>query len=283
MNRFPLLSKTAVIGFLMVLLLIPLSMVREVIAERTANRHDAAQEVARAHAGTQTLTGPVLHVPYTETFTRKVVVDVARNVEREETVKEHRVATVFPQTMDTRSRLTTEVRWRSIFPVTVYNSRHDSAGRFVWNGVAPREKGGKITLGQPWLTFGVSDLRGLQGPPELKLAGQTLKVTAAPADAGLPLPLAAALSAELLQPGATLDFTLGMDLAGTGQIGFVPLADDNKVSLTSAWPHPSFGGDFLPRQRTVNADGFDARWSVPALSRCGVTSFSRSWRTCAPP
>ena len=84
--------------------------------------------VARAHAGTQTLTGPVLHVPYTETFTRKVVVDVARNIEREETVKEHRVATVFPQTMDTRSRLTTEVRWRGVFPVTVYNSRHDSAG-----------------------------------------------------------------------------------------------------------------------------------------------------------
>lgn len=266
MNRFPLLSKTAVIGFLMLVLLIPLSMVREVIAERTANRHDAAQEVARAHAGAQTLTGPVLRVPYTETFTRKVVVDVARNIEREETVKEHRVATVFPQTMDTRSRLTTEVRWRSIFPVTVYNSRHDSAGRFVWNGVAPREKGGQITLGLPWLNFGVSDLRGLQGQPELKLAGRALTVTAAPADAELPLPLAAALSADLLQPGATLDFTLGMDLAGTGQIGFVPLADDNKVSLVSAWPHPSFGGDFLPRQREVTAEGFEARWSVPSLS-----------------
>ena len=48
-------------------------------------------------------------------------------------------------------------------------------------------------------------------------------------------------------------------LAGTGQIGFVPLADDNKLSLVSAWPHPTFGGDFLPRQRTVNADGFEAQ------------------------
>lgn len=266
MNRFPLLSKTAVIGFLMLLLLIPLAMVSDLVRERTEHREHARQEVARAHAGTQTLTGPVLHVPYTETFTRKVVVDVARNVEREETVKEHRVATVFPQTMDTRSRLTTEVRWRGVFPVTVYNSRHESAGRLVWTGVTPREKGGQITLGQPWLTFGVSDLRGLQGQPELTLAGQTLAVTAAPGGAELPLPLAAAVSADRLQPGAALDFTLGMDLAGTGQIAFVPLADDNKVSLVSPWPHPSFGGDFLPRQRTVNASGFEARWSVPALS-----------------
>lgn len=266
MNRFPLLSKTAVIGFLMVLLLIPLAMVSDLIQERTAHREHARQEVASAHAGMQTLTGPVLHVPYTETFTRKVVVDVARNIEREETVRERRVATVFPQTLDTRSRLTTEVRWRGVFPVTVYNSRHDSAGRFVWRGVAPREKGGQITLGQPWLNFAVTDLRGLRGQPELTLAGRSLTVTAAPAEEDLPLPLAATVSADLLQPGATFDFTLGMDLAGTGQIGFVPLADQNTVSLASAWPHPSFGGSFLPRTRTVNADGFEAQWSVPALS-----------------
>jgi inner membrane protein len=265
-NRFPLLSKTAVIGFLMLLLLIPLSMVREVILERTQNREQATQEVARAHAGTQTLTGPVLHVPYTETFTRKVVVDVAKNTEREETIKEHRVATVFPATMDTRSRLTTETRWRGIFPVTVYNSRHDSAGRFVWTDPAPREKGGQITLGQPWLTMGVSDLRGLMGRPALTLGGTALAFAASPAAANLPLPLAAPVNAALLHAGAPLDFTLGMDLAGTGQIGFVPLADENKVTLVSSWPHPSFSGDFLPRSRTVNAKGFEASWSVPSLS-----------------
>lgn len=266
MNRFPLLSKTAVIGLLMVLLMIPLAMVSDLVRERTETREHAAQEVARAHAGTQTLTGPVLHVPYTETFTRRVVVDVAKNVEREEIVKEHHVATVFPTTMDTRSRLSTEVRWRGIFPVTVYNSRHDSAGRFVWPGVVPREKGGQVALGQPWLTFGVSDLRGLQGQPELQLGTQKLTVTAAPGGAQLPLPLAAGVPADLLQPGATLDFTLGMDLAGTGLIAYVPLAGENRVTLVSAWPHPNFGGDFLPRSRTVSADGFEAVWSVPALS-----------------
>lgn len=266
MNRYPLLSKTAVIGFLMVLLMMPLSMVSNLVVERTQTREQATREVARAHAGEQTLTGPVLHVPYTETYTRTVVVDVARNTQREETVRETHVATVFPTTLDTRSRLTTEIRWRGVFPVTVYSSHHDSAGRFVWKGVSAREKGGQITLGQPWVTFGVSDLRGLLGRPELKLGGHVLAIAASPAGAHLPLPLAAPLDASLLQPGATLDFTLGMDLAGTERIGFVPLADDNKVTLTSPWPHPSFGGDFLPRSRSVSAEGFEASWSVPSLS-----------------
>lgn len=266
MNKFPLLSKTLIVGFLMVLLAIPLEMVSGVIRERTMNRSQAITEVARAHAGAQTLTGPVLHVPYTETFTRTVVVDVNKDTKREDTVVEARVLTVFPKSLDTRSRLATETRWRGIFPVTVYTSHHETAGRFVWPGVTPSEAGGHITLGQPRIMMGVSDLRGLQSAPVLKLGGEPLTVSASPASQKLPLPLAATLAIDLLEEGAPLDFTLALDLAGTGQIAWVPLAEDNRVRLTSAWPHPSFGGDFLPREREVGDAGFTASWSVPSLS-----------------
>lgn len=266
MNRYPLLSKTVVIGLLMLLLGIPLLMIGGVITERSLYRDQATRDVARAHAGEQVLSGPVLRVPYTETWVRTVVVDAARGTERQETVQEERVFTLFPATLDTRSRLTTETRWRGIFPVTVYNSRHDSSGRFVWPGIAPREKGGQITLGQPLVLLGVSDLRGLMGRPDLRLQGQALTVAAAPAQGKLPLPLAAPLDASLLKPDAALDFTLGLDLAGTGRIGYLPLADDNRVSLESPWPHPSFDGSFLPRTREVGEGGFKASWSVPSLS-----------------
>lgn len=266
MNRYPLLSKTVVIGLLMLLLGIPLLMIGGVITERSLYRDQATRDVARAHAGEQVLSGPVLRVLYTETWVRTVVVDAARGTERQETAQEERVFTLFPTTLDTRSRLTTETRWRGIFPVTVYNSRHDSSGRFVWPGIAPREKGGQITLGQPLVLLGVSDLRGLMGRPDLRLQGQALTVAAAPAQGKLPLPLAAPLDASLLKPDAALDFTLGLDLAGTGRIGYLPLADDNRVSLESPWPHPSFDGSFLPRTREVGEGGFKASWSVPSLS-----------------
>jgi inner membrane protein len=266
LNKFPLLSKTLIIGFLMLLLIIPLEMVRDVIRERTMNRTQATTEVARAHAGAQTLCGPVLHVPYTETFKRTVVVDVDKQTQREDTVVVSRVLTVFPRQTETRSRLVTETRWRGIFPVTVYTSRHETSGRFVWPGVEPKEVGGQIKLGQPYVMMGVTDLRGLQNPPQLQMAGKPLLVGASPAEQKLPLPLAAPLDAGLLQVGAELDFTLDLDLAGTGKIAWVPLADDNRVSLSSGWPHPSFGGDFLPREREVGDSGFTASWSVPSLS-----------------
>ncbi|MBE0586627.1 MAG: inner membrane CreD family protein, partial [Hydrogenophaga sp.] len=191
MNKYPLMSKLLVIGFLMVLLAIPLMMVRDVIAERSANRHDATEEVARAHAGAQTLTGPVIWLPYTETFVRTVKVDGAIGQTREEMVTEERVSIQFPKVQDTRSQLDTETRLRGIFPVTVYTSQHAGTGRFVWNQITPRNRGGQLTLGQPLLLMGVSDARGLLAAPQLRLAGSPLSVGQAPA--GAPLPLAARL------------------------------------------------------------------------------------------
>lgn len=266
MNRFPLLSKTAVIGFLMLLLLIPLGMVTGVIQDRMRFRDGAIQDVSRAHSGPQVLSGPVLYVPYTETFVRTVVADVDKHIQRQETVQVHRELTVFPKVLDTRSQLDTETRWRGIFPVTVYTSGHDSTGRWVVPAITPQEKEGRITLGQPWLMVGVSDVRGLIGRPRLELAGQALEVVAAPAGLGLPLGLAAAVPASLLTPGAVLDAKLTLALAGTRRMGYLPLADDNTITLSSSWPHPRFDGDFLPRSRTVSADGFEASWAVSSLS-----------------
>lgn len=265
LNKYPLLSKVLVIAVLMALLAIPLAMVRGLIHERSQHREDAAHEVARAHAGPQQLSGPVLYVPYTETFTRSVATGEGGGL-REERVTQSHVAIRFPVLMETASRLDTEVRRRGVFPVTVYTSVHDGSGHFVWSDIEPREKGGQISLGQPRLLLGVSDLRGLLGVPQLKLDGQPLALAPSPAAQRLPLPLSAPLDAARLRSGAVLTFRLQLDLAGTGSVGWVPLADENRVRLRSSWPHPSFGGDFLPRSRSVGAEGFEATWNVPALS-----------------
>lgn len=275
MIRNPLLSKVAVMALLMLLLSIPLLMVRGLIEERSAHRSEAETEVARAHAGQQVLVGPVLQVPYTESYTRTVFVHGDALQTREEPMVAHRVKLVFAQQMDTRSQLGTETRWRGIFPVTVFNSRHDSTGHFAWMPPQPQEPGGKITLGEPRVLMGLSDLRGLMSPPRLTLGGMALAVGPAANTDKLParLPLAASSDVGQLEAGRKLDFSLAMEVAGTGRVGWVPLADANTVKLSSNWPHPSFDGDFLPRARTVTAQGFEASWSVPSLSTRAQQTF----------
>ena len=272
MNRYPLLSKLLMIGLLMLLLAIALALVRDTVAERSAYRQAATDEVSAAHAGAQTLTGPVLWMPYTETALRSVKVEDEGGTRlREELVSEERVALVFPQQQETRSQLDTEQRRRGIFPVTVYTSQHHSTGRLVWAAPQPRLPGGKITPGRALLLMGVSDARGLLSAPRLLLAGQPLALERAPA--GAPLPLAAAVDPALLQPGATLEVDLQFELAGTGRMAWVPLAGDTTVTLKSPWPHPSFSGNFLPRTRSVDAQGFEATWRVPALSTQAQAQF----------
>jgi inner membrane protein len=45
----------------------------------------------------------------------------------------------------------------------------------------------------------------------------------------------------------------------------VPIGEETTAHLRSPWAHPSFGGRFLAAERTVTAEGFDARWRVSSL------------------
>ena len=75
MNRFPLLGKLLTIAALTAVLLVALAAVRGIVNERSGYRQQAQAEVAAAHAGPQTVVGPVLWLPYTETLVRTVKED----------------------------------------------------------------------------------------------------------------------------------------------------------------------------------------------------------------
>jgi inner membrane protein len=53
----------------------------------------------------------------------------------------------------------------------------------------------------------------------------------------------------------------------------VPLARDNRIVLDSAWPHPRFGGSFLPRAPRIDARGFYAEWEVSSLATGAQAQF----------
>jgi inner membrane protein len=50
--------------------------------------------------------------------------------------------------------------------------------------------------------------------------------------------------------------------------------------MRSDWPHPSFGGRFLPASREVAADGFSARWSVSSLASPAAAEVERGESVC---
>jgi inner membrane protein len=60
-----------------------------------------------------------------------------------------------------------------------------------------------------------------------------------------------------------------MTLAGTSSFGVAPVGGANDIRIASTWPHPSFGMSWSPDERTIKADGFEARWRMTAEATGG--------------
>ena len=59
-----LLARMAMLGFLTLIMIIPLSMIRGVITDRSQYEAEAATSVGEAWGGPQTFAGPMIVVPY---------------------------------------------------------------------------------------------------------------------------------------------------------------------------------------------------------------------------
>jgi inner membrane protein len=74
--------------------------------------------------------------------------------------------------------------------------------------------------------------------------------------------------------GESFDFSASLELNGSSGAFFAPLGRDTQVRISSNWPSPSFQGAWLPTNRTVSDDGFDAIWNIPFMSR----NYPQNWR-----
>lgn len=63
-----------------------------------------------------------------------------------------------------------------------------------------------------------------------------------------------------------IPFALRLNIKGSEQLNFVPLAGNSQFFLQSSWPNPSFDGNTLPVERNVSSKGFAAKWSFNKVS-----------------
>src|ERR1700761_4872954 len=113
MNR-ALLFKSIIVAFLMLLILIPLKMVGNTVDERNASRDDATRSVWASYAGPQTVTGPVLVVPYTETIDGPDPSD-SKHPDLSVPHVERKQVLVFPKTLTVKSDVKPNERYRGIY------------------------------------------------------------------------------------------------------------------------------------------------------------------------
>jgi inner membrane protein len=145
-------------------------------------------------------------------------------------------------------------------------TRRPRAARFAFPpdlgryGVEP----GTLDLSRAELRFGLADPRGLGANPTVRVDGRPVRLQPG-AGSGQGRGFFAFVDAAPLS-ARTMVVEFDYAFRGNSSLALEPRAGDTHWSVTSSWPHPSFGGDYLPGPRQIGADGFTADYRVGNLA-----------------
>lgn len=250
--------KIMVIGFLILVLQIPLLMITSTIDDRETNRDVAEQSVTSTYGKRQSLLGPVIEVPYKKKILTEVM---GKNVPK--TVISY--GYFLPETLQITSEVKGEIRYRGIFEVPLYKTKLTLDGTFAapsFEGMVEAEE--DILWHQSRVLVGISDPRAINNQVVLGWQGQDHDFRPGGGtlfETGIHTPI------SLKEGGDVTSFRMTLNLNGSVSLMFGPFGKTTKLQMTSDWPDPSFIGKWLPQSRTIKDDGFTAAWAVPYLGR----------------
>ncbi len=281
------------IGFLILILMIPASWIESLINERQTRAAEVISEVSDKWSGEQTLSGPVLVIPFTKVEILKRW-DNGKQVE--EAIESKHKAYFLPENFNVEGKVKPQVLHRGIFDVAVYESEISMDAKFLnpdfksWN--IPNER---VHWNEAVLVNGISDLRGIDADPIVESGGKKFMAEpssnigidinqiisnqpkkedkrvaemSVPFSNGIVVPLNWKTREDFMD-----QFAMKLSLKGSESLYFVPVGKSTQVNLSGPWSSPSFEGKLLPADRTVDEAGFSSTWKVLSFNR----PFSQQW------
>ncbi|MGE5208240.1 MAG: inner membrane CreD family protein, partial [Alphaproteobacteria bacterium] len=274
-RRYSTIFKLLGVGALVLVLLIPLAMITGVLRERLERRNEAVADITSSWGREQNVIGPVLGIPYQYKFKAiKEVPAADGKVERRE-VEETATANAYflPETLKISGDVQTQKLHRGIYDAVVYRAQTVLSGKFS----APDFGSLKVDLKDvqwkdAFVTIAINDLRGTREAIVLDWGGVKHPMLPGSQVPGYTTGATASLGSD--QPIASeIPFSIPLDFNGSEGIFFAPFGVQNEATLKANWPDPGFRGAFLPAERSLRPDGFDAKWKVSYYGR----DYPQSW------
>jgi len=254
-----IIIKMMTIGILVLLLMIPTSIVSDLIRERQNIRDQAVGEVSGNWGLEQKISGPVVSVPFYE-FEKD---------EKGNMVRSKIWAHFLPESVNIDGNVVPHEKYRGIYVVVLYNAKLAINGQFNYPdfaslGIDPAN----VVLNEAFVSIGLSDLKGVKENIRFKMNEKEYTF-----NPGVPIRdiFETGLSVPIVLDPATqkYSFSYNIDINGSSAINFEPFGKDNVVKLQSEWGSPSFQGDFLPDPGAteISENSFKSQWKVLHLNR----------------
>jgi len=265
-----ILFKGVVTGALILLMLIPTVLVKDLVSEREKRQQEVVKDVTNGWSTQQTLSGPYLYIPY-------------QVKENEGLVKKHLY--LLPENLNVNGTINPEIRPRSIYKILLYRSNIKTTGNFKIQ--LPKDiEPSSLELSEAKICYGISDFKGIEEKMNISFNGtkydlapglptkqietiatqvgdnqeEYVRTATATKDVeAIGLSANVVLTFEDLQKD--LNFDMQLKIKGSERLHFIPLSSNSNFDIKSTWKDPKFDGSNLPSTRDVNELGFTAKWS----------------------
>ena len=262
--KHSLLVKLTSIGILTLLLMIPNSMIDGLVSERQYRLMNATREVSASWGAAQTVTGPLLSIPYSEWTL----------LEGGKKAESLRTAYFLPLELNVTGKINPELRKRGIYDIVLYQTDLLISGKFEQPDFAALHiTPENIHWDQAKLSLGITGMSGIRSSINLSWSGNEIRLEPGTANSEI-LTSGVSKAVPIGAAAGEHAFSLTLKLKGHEFLKFEPLGKETKVNLESDWPSPSFEGQFLPDQREVTPQGFRASWTVLDLNR----NYPQQWK-----
>lgn len=231
--------------------------VRGIVQEREGTQATAAAEISEQWGRPQVIAGPVITVPVESvsiTSTGERVVNTA-------------TLTLLPQKLSYESQVTSQLLTRGVYEIPVYTTSINGSGNFDLTDVDLKSSADtRILWDKAIVSINVSDTRGISSMFDLTMNNK--KYPLLPSSEFSTLGTGGVHTNITIDPNQTdYTFSFEMPLKGSREISFLPLGEDTEVSVRSDWNAPSFTGEFLPVERNLSENGFEATWKITSYGK----------------
>jgi len=271
--------KGIIIALLILILLIPSTMIQNLIKERQERSRETVQKINEKWSRSQTLCAPLLIIPYTTT---KLDND-------KKTYYEEHTLYITPKDLKINAELTPEERYYGIYKAILYKSDIHFEGNFA--GLSNLKiDNSQIHFDKAQIAIGITDLRGVTQNPDFKIGNKALETTVGvvkmfSVDENVVVPSAnrygssdsysytenisgktLIVNLKDIDLKDSLFFNCTMKLNGSGAINFIPIGQNTAVTVDGQWQSPSFIGSFSP-ESTIDNKQFKATWNILSFNR----------------
>ncbi|MBM6498689.1 cell envelope integrity protein CreD [Flavobacterium macrobrachii] len=275
-------AKMIMVGFLTLVLLIPLFFVQDLITERSQRKNEVTREVSNLWGSDIQFYGPILKIPYTFNENYNVT-DTKTGVTTIQKKVTTNYAYFFPNELTNSSKvMKNESLKRGIFNPIVFTANMNFKGNFTSPdfaklNIAPEN----ILWDKASIIVKTTNLKSIKSELKVELNSQKFSFEPQNNDkTDYSLLSTSVFDYKNLATNDKINFNFNIVYNGSNSLKFVPIGKVTNVSIDSDWQSPSFEGTFASNDTTksISATGFHADWKVLDINR----TFSQQYSNVLP-